>query len=98
MTYTQMLKLINEHNTSKGIRQQYQDKQPLHFVIVFKSSNWKEPYTEQERSYKVRSDNKAFLPDMCGGSLYGDCLDGLDHNVRLDWYNWEIENIYQVEQ
>jgi hypothetical protein len=31
---------------------------------------------------------------MIGSSVYGDCLDGVDLGVRLDWVAWKIERCY----
>jgi len=35
---------------------------------------------------------------MMGCSLFGDCLDGYDLGVRLDYYNWKIDFCYFVEK
>lgn len=68
-------------------------------VIVFTEDSFDKPYTEQERSYEIRSDAKYFDGSKLGNSLFGNCLDGKDHNVRLDWYlgEWHIEYCYIVE-
>ena len=48
--------------------------------------------------YEFTSDNKYFLGNMSGNSIYADCLDGKDLGVRLDWYlgQWEIDYCYIV--
>lgn len=63
-------------------------------VIVFKSSNWREPYSLESRSYRVSSLNKAFL--NCGGySIFASNLDDTDSCVRLDRYtHWEVDYCY----
>lgn len=69
-------------------------------AIVFKTSNWPDKeYSLEARTYIVQSDNKYFMSDMGGNSLYGDSMDGSDCGVRLDWYlsTWEIEHCYLVE-
>lgn len=63
-------------------------------VIVFKASNWKEPYSLESRSYRVSSANKRFLYRCSGNSIYASNLDGTDQCVRLDWYNWEVDYCY----
>lgn len=55
-------------------------------VIVFTEDSFSKPFTEEERSYAISSDDKYFDPRMGGSSLYGDCLDGKDDCVRLDIY------------
>lgn len=97
LTYLEVLKMIDEHNEKEGIKTQFDDPQPLKFVVVFKQENFDKPFTIKERSYQFRSDNKYFLPSMGGSSLYGHCLDGKDLNVRLDWYDWKPEYYYQLE-
>ena len=96
LTGKEVFELIRKHNKENNIHQQYADKNPLRFVVVFKESNWKEKYSLESRSYSFRSDEKYFLPDMIGKSWYGDALDGSDDGVRLDWYNWEPEYYYQT--
>lgn len=43
-------------------------------------------YTEQQSTYVISNDNKAFLPNMGGYSIFGSCLDGTDPCLRLDGY------------
>lgn len=75
-------------------------------VIVFTADSFGEEYSEQERSYKVSSNSKWFKPHMNGMSLFGDCLDGKDLNVRLDVYmrlapeegkRWSVEYCYIIK-
>lgn len=77
-------------------------------IIVFtnESLNGVVDYTLEERSYKVYSSEKWFDSSMIGTSLYGNCLDGRDKNVRLDWYirrlpeegrRWIVEYCYIAE-
>ena len=55
--------------------------------------------TEIQRSYRVQSNEKYFLPQMLGNSLFADCLDGTEFGVRLDWYkaDWEVDYCYLEE-
>lgn len=55
-------------------------------VIVFKPESFPDrEYTEEERSYRVSSDNKMFKSGMCGYSLFGVCLANSDEYERLDY-------------
>lgn len=65
---------------------------------MYKQENWEKPYTEEQRSYEVISSNKYFMPNMLGSSIFGNCLDGTDQGVRLDWYNWEVDYCYLLEE
>ncbi len=89
ISFGELENIMMRHNSEKGY-----SNPSLTGVIVYKQSNFDKPYTEQERSYRVSNSNKYFCPWMIGRSLFGDCLDGRDINVRLDWYNWEPEYCY----
>lgn len=69
-------------------------------VIVFTEDSFDKPYDEQARSYEVSSMAKYFNPFAGGSGLAGDCLDGTDDGVRLDYYmsvyGWEPEYCYIV--
>lgn len=80
-------------------------KEQLHLVgfIVFTEDSFTKPYSEEERTYIVSSDNKAFQPNKGGYSIYGNCLDGKDMCVRLERYmakekggkdGWKVETCY----
>ena len=71
--------------------------------IVFTEDSFTEPYTEEQRTYVVSSDNKAFKPNMGGYSIYASSLDGVDKMVRLEQYmaaehggkdGWKVERCY----
>ena len=66
-------------------------------VIVFKSESFNKKYSLKERSYLVCKDNKWFNPAMIGRSLYGNCLDGKDKGVRLDWYMYDEKKPWIVD-
>ena len=81
-----------EHGyTTKG------NENRLEAVVVFTEDSFNRPYTEKERSYKFSSDNKAFLPNQLGYSIFANCLDGTDIGVRIDWYMRDTENPWKVE-
>ena len=78
LTLKELLKAIDEHNEANKVESQFSDKNPLWCVVVFKNESWphrNRNYTLKERSYKFRSDNKRFLPKMCGTSIFAECLD-----------------------
>ena len=68
--------------------------------IVFTQDSFTEQYSEAARTYVVSSNNKAFIPNMGGYSIYASSLDGSDPMIRLDRYmqaehggenGWKIE-------
>ena len=72
-------------------------------VIVFSKDSFKEEHTEKERSYTISSDAKYFDSSKIGNSLFGDCIDGNDNGVRLDFYihaegkwRWKIDYCYLI--
>lgn len=72
-----------------------QDSSQITGVIVFKQENWPDhPYSVKDRSYRVSNANRAFQEGKISNQLSGDCLDGKDLGVRLDWYNWSVEYCY----
>ena len=75
----------------------------LYGVIVFTEDSFSKPFTETERSYKVSNNNKGFQHGKISNSIYGNCLDGQDLNVRLDWYMydekpWKIDYCYLTQE
>ena len=74
--------------------------------VLFTQDSFDQEYSEKARTYRFSSQNKAFQSSACGYSIFGDCLDGSDKGVRLDWYmaaehggadGWEIEKLW-IEQ
>ena len=73
--------------------------EPVSGYIVFDASSFNKPYSEQSRTYRISSANKAFDPRMGGYSIFGSCLDGSDSNLRMEQYirgpdAWKIERCY----
>lgn len=75
--------------------------------IVFTADSFDKSYTEEERTYVVGSNNKAFIEGMGGYSIYASSLDGSDKNVRLEAYmadeyggkdGWKIEKCYVKDE
>ena len=101
MTFEEVCDLFYKHNENRAVTQFGDKDSRLVAVVVFKQGPWfNDEYTETQRSYRFVSDNKYFMPDMCGNSLYANCLDGVDRGVRLDWYleNWEVDYCYIEEK
>lgn len=100
MTWTELVKTMRNFNkennvTSKGIGPE------LNAVVVFTEDSFSKEYTEEERSYEISNQNKAFIADMISNSIFGNCLDGKDNGVRLDWYiyneqGWKVDYCYLV--
>lgn len=65
----------------------------IKITIIYSQDNWNKPFTETQRTYETNTSQKYFNSNMCGTSLYGNCLDGTDLGVRLDWYNWKTEKV-----
>jgi len=68
-------------------------------VIVFTKDSFREEFSEESRSYMVNSMQKYFQDGMISNSLFGNCLDGQDDGVRLDWYmpEWKVEYCYIIK-
>lgn len=71
-----------------------QDTACITGVIVFKQSNFNKPYSVRDRSYRVSNACRQFQAGKISNQLSGDCLDGKDVGVRLDYYNWAVEYCY----
>ena len=67
-------------------------------VIVFFQKNWKKEYSEESRSYTSHSDQWGWDFTKSGRCRLGSCLDGTDNNVRLDYYDWEVESWYWLNE
>ena len=97
LTFSQLCDAFHKHNEENNVTSQFDDDNRLTGVIVFKSSNWpKTDYSLESRSYRFTSDNKYFVPGMCGNSIFASNLDGTDKCIRLEQYigRWKIEYCY----
>lgn len=101
MTYQELAAKFRKHNSTPAGREH-----PVIAHIIFTEDSFTQYYSTESRTYKVSSYNKAYLPNMCGYSVFGSCLDGTDPNVRLDWYmrdekggadGWKVQNCFIVE-
>lgn len=89
-----------EKVTLEELTEKAQNGEWTEAVIVFTPHGFKKEYKDDiiARSYTVYSNAKWFNPAMLGNSLFGNCLDGLDNGVRLDYYfrtgEWIIDYCY----
>lgn len=98
LTYAELKALFREHERSgKGGH--------LTGAIVFTEGSFKQEYSKDSRTYIVSSDNKAFIPNMGGYSIYGSAKDGSDNGVRLEAYmaeerggkdGWKVDYCYLI--
>lgn len=100
ITFAQLEETFSKFNQEHRSEVTQFGKCHLMGAIVFKASNWPgKDYDLESRTYITQSDNKYFMPDMGGNSLYADCMDGSESGVRLDWYlsSWEVEYCYLID-
>lgn len=67
-------------------------------IIVYKASNWDKEYPEVSRSYRSRSNQWGWDYSKMGNCRIGDCLDGTDKGLRLDYFDWDIEFWYWEDE
>jgi hypothetical protein len=102
LTWSEFEKAMWNFNKEHGYTTKGTEKR-LEGVVVFTEDSFSISYSERERSYQTDSDQKAFLPNQLGYSIFGDCLDGTDLGVRLDWYMraeempWKVDYCYLLE-
>lgn len=97
LTWDEFTTMMYQHNVENDIRTKGVDEHPIYGIVVYKQGDWfKQEYTKKERSYRVSSDNKAFIPGQIGQSIFANCLDCVDIGVRLDLYNdyWKVDYCY----
>lgn len=97
LTYNELLNVIHKHNDENNIVRQYSDPNPLYCVAVISNDSFSQEYSLESRSYRFRSDEKRFLPEMLGNSIFANALDGTDDGVRLDWYIYGGEDAWKIE-
>lgn len=100
LTWEEFVTQMYQHNIDNNITVKGVDKHPLIGIVVYKQGDYfKQEYTETERSYRVSSDNKYFIPGQIGQSIFANCLDGIDVGVRLDYYkNWNVDYCYMEDE
>lgn len=103
ITYPELREAFYKHNEENNITTKGVGK-PIYGVIVFKSENWPDKdYSLESRSYRVSSDNKAYIAGQGGYSIFAGSLDGSDPHVRLEQYmeyeygSWKVDYCYLEE-
>lgn len=96
ITWNELTKAMWNFNEERGYTTKGNGEK-LYGVVVFTEDSFSRPYTEKERSYEFCSDNKAFLPNQLGSSIFADCLDGSDLGVRIDWYMKDSKEPWKVD-
>ena len=101
LTWSEFCEAMRSFNEERGYTTKG-NKERLEGVVVFTEDSFDKAYTEKERSYQTTSDEKAFLPNQIGNSIFADCLDERDLGVRLDWYmhgenHWKVDYCYLLE-
>ena len=102
ITYAELKAAFREHESN------YPQKHNGHLVgcIVFTEDSYDKPYPIGSRTYRVSSDNHAFVPNMGGYSIFGSAIDGSDNHVRLDYYmaaerggpkGWKVDYCYMED-
>ena len=90
ITWSEMCDFLCENHDRKG-------------VVVFKQNpTWKKQYSEKSRSYEVGGWCNLFYSNLISTSVFGNCLDGSENGVRLDWYmhadkpeeRWKVDYCY----
>ena len=100
MTFNELRDYICEYNKTHNWATEV-----IKAVVVFTPDSFEREYSEESRSYEIRSDNKTFR-NCNSNSLFGYCLDGTDQGVRLDFYmecygnkpGWKVDYCYLVEE
>lgn len=99
------MKTISYKELKTAFRQHEAKESGRHLTgyIVFTEDSYTKPYSLESRTYRVSSDNKAFLPNMGGYSIFGSAIDGSDPLVRLERYmreehggadGWKVDYCY----
>ena len=83
LTYAEFCDRMREFNRTHDW-----NKEKITGVIVFTPESFKKEYSLESRSYKVSSNNKAWIPGMGGYSIFASTLDGSDNGVRLEAHMW----------
>lgn len=95
LSYSELRDAMFAYNRENNVTTQFAGKQKIGY-IVFTQDSFTKPFSLESRTYSVASGNKAFIDGMGGNSVFGDCLDGSEHGVRLDWYigKWHVDYCY----
>lgn len=93
--YSEFLRFIYQYT-------QNPENPTLRILITFTKDSFSKEYDERSRTYMTNSKQKAF-GNYAGSSIFGNCLDGSDDGVRLDYYMntpytpWKVEKVTIME-
>ena len=90
LSWDELVEKFKAHNAENP------DADSITAHIVISADSFDEEYTEAERTYVITSNNNAFRDDKKGDAIIISAVDGTDNDVRLDWYDWEIESAWIV--
>ena len=99
LSYAEMKRLFREVEKTRSIH--------VEGRVVISSDSFDQEYSLDSRTYCFSSNNKAFIPNMGGYSIYASSLDGVDRMVRLEQYmaaeqggsnGWKIERCYMLKE
>ncbi len=99
------MKKITYAELKKAFRQHERNHPKAHLIgyVVFTEDSFTQVYSLESRTYRVSSDNKAFIPNMRGYSIYASAVDGSDDLVRIEQYmreecggakGWKVDYCY----
>lgn len=103
MTWYEAKHYLTEYNRKHNtVRKNGMCENICKMVAVISEDSFDKEYTLEERSYIFTNDNKAFIDDMGGYSIYARCMDGSDQGIRLERYvdygNWKVEYCYILKE
>lgn len=98
MTYAALKQAFREYNKTSL-------KEKLTAHIIFAENSFTQKYPLLSRTYRITSDEKSYQPDKDGYSIFGECLDRTDQDVRLEHYmaeegvddGWKVQDGYMLE-
>ena len=107
MTYAEARRYLIDFNEKHDIHSKGTKEAKCVMVAVISEDSFKKPYSLKERSYAFSNDNKAFMPNMGGYSIFASSLDGTDIGVRLEQYlaaegggkdGWKVDYCYILKE
>lgn len=100
ISYAELKSLFSRHEETKPDTH-------LTGYIVFTEDSFQQFFPLEARTYRVSSDNKAYIPFSAGYSIWGCSLDNSDPHVRLERYmaaeaggerGWKVDYCYMDEE
>ena len=105
LTWYEATKYLTDYNKKYGIKTKGTTDHICKMVAVISEDSFTQAYSLEERSYIFTNDNKAFLPEMGGYSIFANSMDGSDTGVRLERYveeasadRWKVDYCYILSE